>query len=220
MDDLHRFQHPRFARRYLRISEQLERAGGAELRREVLAGLHGTVLDLGCGNGKNFGHYPPMVRRVIAVEPDETLRSHAERAAATARTPVQVVPGHADQLPVEDGSVDAVVVTLVLCSVPDQSRALAEIHRALRPGGELRLAEHVRARGRLAGALQDAVTPWSRRLDGNCHQNRDTTAALRRSPLQVTRLRRFGFPVIPLFPGLPMVVAVAVKVPPEDAPGS
>lgn len=211
MTNLSRFQHPRFARRYLRTSERLERLGAADLRRELLQGLHGRVADVGCGDGKNFAHYPDTVERVIAVEPEQTLREQAERSARQASVPVHVVPGHADDLPIDTDSLDAVVVTLVLCSVPDVDSALREAHRTLRPGGQLRFAEHVRAGNRVAAALQDLLTPLSRRYDGNCHLGRDTAASIAASPFTVTRLRRFGFPVLPLLPGQPMISGVAVK---------
>lgn len=103
------------------------------------------------------------------------------------------------------------VITLVLCSVPDIDTALAEAHRVLRTGGELRFGEHVRAQNRLGAAVQDSLTPLTRRLDGNCHQNRDTAAALQRSELTVTRLRHFGFHIAPLLPGQPMIAGTAVK---------
>ncbi|HET8599462.1 MAG TPA: class I SAM-dependent methyltransferase [Segeticoccus sp.] len=211
MTDLSRFQHPRFARRYVRISDRLEDLGAEDLRRELVQGLRGAIADIGCGDGKNFAHYPATVDQVVAVEPDATLRGLAERAAECAPVPVRVVPGHADELPIESHSLDAVVITLVLCSVPDPDTALAEVHRVLRPGGELRFGEHVRAQSWLGGAVQDLLTPLARRFDGNCHLNRDTVAALRRSELTVTRLRRFSFPFAPLLPGEPMVAGTAVK---------
>jgi SAM-dependent methyltransferase len=213
MSDLTQFQHPRFARRYIGISDRLEQLGVGDLRRELLQGLHGCVVDVGCGDGKNFRHYPPTVTRVVAVEPDDVLRRHAEQNAASAAVPVDVVAGHADDVPVADRSADAVVMTLVLCSVPDLGTALTEVNRVLRPGGELRFGEHVRAQNRVAALAQDALTPLSRRVDGNCHQNRDTAAALERSPLTVTRLRRFGLRVAALLPGQPMIVGTAVKPP-------
>ena len=211
MDDLRQFQNPRFARRYASMSEKLERRGVADLRRQLLEGLHGAVIEVGCGDGQNFAHYPATVTHVTAVEPDDTLRTHAERAAARAPVPVSVVAGHADALPVEDGSYDVVTMTLVLCSVPDLASALAEAHRTLRPGGELRFGEHVRDNSRVGGAVQDAITPLTKRFGGGCHQNRDTGRAIEASDFQVTTLRRFPFKVYPLIPGMPMISGVAVR---------
>src|SRR6185503_8191601 len=100
---------------------------------------------IGAGNGINFANYPPEVTEVVAVEPEAYLRDKAMQAAATAPVEVTVLNGLADALPFEDGSIDAAVTSLVLCSVPDQSRALSEIARVLKPGGRLRFYEHVLA---------------------------------------------------------------------------
>ena len=133
---------PRFARAYMRAASNAERRGATEHRRLLLQGLHGTVLELGAGHGLNFPHYPTSVSEVIAVEPEPTLRAHSAEAAASAPVPVRVLAGVADDLRLRSKR-DAAVASLVLCSVPDQHRALAELHRVLRPGGELRFYEHV-----------------------------------------------------------------------------
>lgn len=177
MQDLSRFQHPRFARAYDRMSRQAEVVTG-ELRERLLAGLTGRVLEVGAGNGLNFPRYPQGVSEVVAVEPDEVLRGVAERAAIIAPVPVRVVPGHAEALPGEAGGFDAAVVSLVLCSVPDQAAALGELRRVLKPGGELRFFEHVRSAQAVRGLLQDLITPIWSRVAGGCHPNRDTTAAI------------------------------------------
>lgn len=134
---------PRFARMYQRTSQNAERRGGTEHRKRLLHSLSGTVVEVGAGHGLNFPHYPTTVTQVIAIEPEPTLRATAASAAETALVPVRVLAGTADELPLEDASVDAAVASLVLCSVPDQDRALAEIRRVVRPGGELRFYEHV-----------------------------------------------------------------------------
>ncbi|MEA2467958.1 MAG: hypothetical protein QOJ57_2084, partial [Thermoleophilaceae bacterium] len=135
--------HPLFARLYALISPKAEKAGVGDHRREMLDGLAGRVIELGAGNGLNFAQYPESVTEVVAVEPEPYLRSRADEAAAAAAVPVTVVEGTADRLPAADASFDAAVASLVLCSVPDQARALAELRRVLRPGGELRFYEHV-----------------------------------------------------------------------------
>jgi SAM-dependent methyltransferase len=139
-----------------------------------------------------FAHYPPEVTEVVAVEPDDTLRALAEEAAASVPVPVRIVAGDADHLPVPDGSADAVVASLVLCSVPDLGTALAEVVRVLRPGGELRYYEHVRSTG-IAGVLEDVVSPVWSLLAGGCHPNRRTSAAIRTAGLTVESEDRFGF---------------------------
>jgi SAM-dependent methyltransferase len=101
--------------------------------------------------------------------------------------------GSADALPFPDGSFDAAVSTFVLCSVDEPSRALAEIHRVLRPGGQLVVLEHVRGRGRLA-LWQDSLTPLHRKLAGNCHLNRDTRAAIGLAGFDVAEVRAVRLP--------------------------
>src|SRR5829696_6004473 len=99
----------------------MERGGMAHHRRALLAGLTGRVIEVGAGDGLNFRHYPPTVTRVLAVEPEPHLRSLAHKRAAQAPVQVEVVDGLAEQLPAETGNMDAVVVSLVLCSVRDQN---------------------------------------------------------------------------------------------------
>lgn len=187
--------HPGFARIWPTLSRQLERAGATSHREWLLGGLSGRVLEIGAGTGPNFGHYPSTVDDVIAVEPEPRLRAHAERAAARAAVPIEVRDGLAQDLPLDDDSVDAVVVTLVLCSVPDQPTALAEIRRVLRPGGRLRFFEHVAAQRPAHLRLQRALdaTFWPR-IGGNCHMARDTAAAIATAGLQITEIERLRFP--------------------------
>ncbi|MDQ0866548.1 class I SAM-dependent methyltransferase [Arthrobacter globiformis] len=142
---LKHLQHPRFARAYARAVGQMNRRGATENRRRMLAGLHGTVIEIGAGDGSAFALYPTAVTHVLALEPDDYLRGLAVERAATAAVPVTVRPAAAERIPADDGSVDAVVASLVLCSVADQAAALAEIRRVLRPGGTLAYYEHVRS---------------------------------------------------------------------------
>jgi len=191
--DTRQLQHPLFARVYLVISRAVERNGAGEYRRRLTAGLGGRVIEIGAGHGVNFPYYPSTVRDVLAVEPDDVLRARARDMVRSAPVPVSVVAGHADALPVEDGTCDAAVASLMLCSVPDLDHAVAELYRALRPGGELRFFEHVRSSRRWAAALQDAVTPLFTACAGGCHPNRDTLAAIRRGGFTVLDVDRFPF---------------------------
>ncbi|SDM55909.1 class I SAM-dependent methyltransferase [Nonomuraea jiangxiensis] len=209
MADLSGFQHPRFARMYERLSVQAELRGTAEHRRRLLAGLSGRVVEIGAGNGMNFAHYPPGVREVVAVEPEDRLRALAERAATGARVPVRVVAGHGGALPGEDGGFDVAVVSLVLCSVPDQRAVLAEVRRVLKAGGELRFYEHVRSRNRLAGLAQDLVTPLWRRVAGDCRPNRDTERAITESGLVIEECERFSFRAAPSAPAMAHILGRA-----------
>lgn len=137
----------------------MDRGGIAERRAELLSGLTGAVVELGCGNGLNFAHYPETVTRVLAVEPDPYLRALAEQAAAQVKTPIDVVDAVAEHIPAGDGTFDAAVASLMLCSVPDQHTALREVHRVLKPGGQLRFLEHVRATSPGSPAYNGPWTP-------------------------------------------------------------
>ncbi|MCK2217654.1 class I SAM-dependent methyltransferase [Actinomadura sp. ATCC 31491] len=209
MQDLSRFQHPRFARMYERMSVEAEPHATGPLRRRMLAGLAGRVVEVGAGNGLNFAHYPAEVREVVAIEPDDVLRAGAERAAGATRVPVRVVAGHAGELPAEDGGYDAVVLSMVLCSVPDQRAALAEVRRVLRPGGEVRFLEHVRSANPATGLLQDLLTPVWRLAAGGCRPNRNTERALRDSGLLVEECERFPFKPLPSSPTLTHILGRA-----------
>ena len=162
----------------------------------MLDGLSGRVVEVGAGNGLNFPHYPASVDEVVAVEPEAYLRERAEGAARTAPVPIQVTGGLAGALPLEDTSFDAAVVSGVLCSVPDQEAALADLRRVLRPGGELRFYEHVRARGSFRARSQDAADLVWPRLMGGCHPNRDTLAAIERAGFRVERCRGLQLPAL------------------------
>jgi len=190
-----RRRRPIFARVYAYLSPKMEREGVAEFRAELLAGLTGRVIEVGAGNGLNFAHYPPEVTGVLALEPEPYLRDLAHRAAETAPVPVEVVEGVAERLPAADASADAVVVSLMLCSVADQQAVLGEIHRVLRPGGRLHFFEHVLAEtpglARVQRVLDATVWPH---IGGGCHAARDTAAAIEAGGFGIERVRRFRFP--------------------------
>jgi ubiquinone/menaquinone biosynthesis C-methylase UbiE len=202
--------HPMFARVYAKVAEISERRGGAQHRRKLLADLRGRVLEVGAGSGANFQHYPTSVSEVIAVEPEPYLRERAEHAASGAPVSVSVVHGAADRLPGEAASFDAGVVALVLCTVPDQQSALAELHRVIRPGGELRFYEHVLAHSRWEARFQrfSDATFWPR-LAGGCHLARDTTTAIERAGFEIETFERFRYSHAPFLPSDPHVLGVA-----------
>jgi len=201
--------HPIFARLFDRLVRKAD-PQQADHRRELLAGLSGRVIEVGAGNGINFANYPREVTEVVAVEPEAYLRETAAQAAGAAPVPVTVVDGLADALPGEDDSFDAAVTSLVLCSVPDQSRALAEIRRVLRPGGELRFYEHVLAQDPMVARLQNRIEPVWRFCGGGCHPNRDTPGAIEAAGFEVERCRRFPFKPGPLMTVVePHVIGVA-----------
>jgi ubiquinone/menaquinone biosynthesis C-methylase UbiE len=206
--------NPLFARFFHRFCGRDRGTGERELRRELLAGARGHVVEVGAGNGINFEHYPPSVAQLIAVEPEPYLRTQAERSAERAPMPVRVVPGLAAELALPSGSADALVVCGVLCSVPDQAAALAEFRRVLRPGGELRFYEHVRSRRASFARWQQLARPLWARAMGGCQTDRDTLAAITAGGFAVERCRGFGFPAAArAYPVTPRILGVATAPP-------
>jgi SAM-dependent methyltransferase len=205
-----RVHHPIFARVYERIARSSEARGGAEHRRRLLAGASGRVIELGAGSGANFAHYPATVLEVLAVEPEGHLRAHALRAAANAPVSVFVLDGSAGELPAETGSFDVGVVSLVLCTVPDPRRALAELHRVIRPGGELRFYEHVRANDEGIARMQRLAdaTFWPR-IAGGCRLARDTRATIEAAGFQIESCERFAYSVASGVPAAPHILGAA-----------
>lgn len=189
----------------------MNRRGGAEHRRRLLSGLQGSVIDVGAGEGASFGLYPSTVTDVLAVEPDDYLRGLASHRAASAPVPVVVVAGSAEHIPAPDAGADAVVCSLVLCSVADQGKALAEIFRVLRPGGTLAYYEHVRSDVRLIAAAEDVLTPAWQRMAGGCHPNRDTLRAITAAGFQPKDNERFRFAPHPLAPPLAHILGHATR---------
>ena len=191
--------HPIFARFWHLVSPRADKAGEAKYRREMLEGADGRAIELGAGNGRNFPHYPAAVTEVVAVEPEPYLRARAEEAAAHAQVKVTVVDGTDDPLPFEDGSFDTAVACLVLCTVPEQARALAELQRVLKPGGELRFYEHVvpedpRWAKRFRFLERSGIWP---KLGAGCHPARDTGRAIESAGFTTERSRRVIFNRIP-----------------------
>jgi SAM-dependent methyltransferase len=158
------------------------------LRRENLAGLSGRVLEVGAGIGTNFALYPDSVTQVVAVEPEHRLAVRARDAAADAHIPVVVSDEAVENFSAAE-PFDAVVCSLVLCSVSDPDSVLQQVLLWLRPGGELRYLEHV-ASGGIRGRFQQLVdaTIWPR-LCGNCHTHRHTEESIRAAGFEVDNAR-------------------------------
>lgn len=196
--------HRWFAATYDLLTRPGEKRLG-EVRRRLLADLHGDVIEIGAGTGANFEHYPTGVR-VLAFEPDPYMLTRAQkRLLELRRADIDVQLAPAEQLPVDDASVDAVVTTLVLCTVRDPASALAEARRALRPGGELRFIEHVRGDAML-GRVQDAVQPVWGWVAAGCHGNRRTEGALRSAGFAITSLEHRK-----MAPWMPAIVGIATS---------
>jgi SAM-dependent methyltransferase len=201
-------KHPLFARAYIWLSRG--RDPEVEHRKALLAGLKGRVVEVGAGNGLNFPHYPPEVTQVVAVEPEPTLRQAALEAASSAPVPIEVVAGTASTLPSDDGAFDACIASLVLCSVPDQAEALAELRRVIRAGGELRFYEHVVSHERRhARTMRFADRTFWPRISGGCHMSRDTQAAIESAGFEIEEVDRFLFSPGRPIPALPHIRGVA-----------
>ncbi len=179
-----------FARLYDPLMELPESLGLRRMRREVLEGLQGDVLELGVGTGRNLSLYPPTVGRLSGIDPDEAMLSQAHQRARTAPFPVELVLASAEELPFEEGSFDAVVSTLVFCTVAHPPKAFEEVRRVLRGGGEFRLLEHVKTEQEPIGWLQEKATPLWKHAAGGCHLDRDTLTAVREAGFEVERVER------------------------------
>jgi SAM-dependent methyltransferase len=175
--------HPFFARIWPTIAAH-ETEQMREFRRENLAGLSGRVLEVGAGTGTNFALYPDSVEHVVAVEPEQRLVERARTAAAGADVPVVVANRTVESFSAAE-PFDAVVCSLVLCSVTEPDSVLRQLFSLLRPGGQLRYLEHV-ASGGIRGGFQQLVdaTIWPR-LAGNCHTHRDTESSIRAAGFEV-----------------------------------
>lgn len=150
-------------------------------RRELLADVAGAVVEIGAGTGKNLAHYPATVSHLTLTEPTAAMRDllRPVMAAAECPFPVDLVDATADRIPLPDASVDAVVSTLVFCSVPDLARVTQELHRVLRPGGTVRFIEHVAATGAIEARAQRLIDPLWTWIEGSCHLDHDSVGALR-----------------------------------------
>jgi ubiquinone/menaquinone biosynthesis C-methylase UbiE len=186
-----------FAATYDRCLSGTEEAGLGEKRRELLAGATGRVLELGAGTGVNLDHYPPAVEELVLVEPDPHMAKRLRARLANWPRQATVLEAPAERLPLGDGEFELIVVTLVLCTVPDQAAALAELRRVLAPGGRLLLIEHVRSGDPGTARWQDRLErPW-RFLGDGCHCNRDTAAGLAAAGFDTDGLKSDKLPKAP-----------------------
>ncbi len=195
--------HPVFAALYDRFMKQAEKKVGRH-REWIVGGARGKVLEVGAGTGAAFPFYR-KADEVVALEPDPFMRAKGEARLRGLRN-ISLRPGPVENLPFQDASFDTAVSTLVFCSVATPRRGLSELHRVLRPGGEFRFIEHVRADG-LGGPVLDAITPFWKRISAGCHLNRRTLDDIRRTGFEVGEVRRDTLP-----PGVPLVAGVARRI--------
>jgi ubiquinone/menaquinone biosynthesis C-methylase UbiE len=186
-----------FAAMYDRGLKATEDAGLRRMRRELLAGAGGRVLEIGAGTGVNLDLYPDAVEDLVVIEPDPHMAKRLKAKLAGSGGRADVLEAPAERLPFEDDSFDTVVATLVLCTIPDPGAALVEAARVLRPGGQLLFIEHVRAEDPGLARWQDRLEkPW-RFLGDGCHCNRDTIAAIAASPFELDEVERGRMPKAP-----------------------
>jgi ubiquinone/menaquinone biosynthesis C-methylase UbiE len=164
-----------FAAGYDRLMAGTEEAGLRDRRHALVARASGRVIEIGAGTGANLAHYTDAVTELVVTEPEEPMAKRLEQKAAAAARSVNVVRAPAEQLPFENDSFDTAVCTLVLCTVRDPERALGEIRRVLRPGGQLLFLEHVRSEDPKVAKWQDRIAPIWRPIGHGCNCNRPTS---------------------------------------------
>lgn len=180
-----------YAAMYDRITASVERGWLGAARRELLGDLTGQVLEIGAGTGANFRYYPSQVK-VTATEPSIHFFRRARRKLATAQAIIELQQADAQALPFDDDTFDAVVGTLVFCTIPDPLKALAELRRVTKGGAPLRLIEHVQARTPGKRLLLDLWNPCQKIIAGGCNVNWDTEATVRAAGFQVVEVQRLA----------------------------
>lgn len=188
-----------FSALYDKCFQASEEAGLRDMRRDLLAGARGRVLELGAGTGLNLELYPDTVTDLTLTEPDPHMIKQLRKRVAEERRPAEVIEAPAEKLPFDDDSFDTVALTLVLCTVPNPAAALQEIKRVLKPDGQFLFLEHVRSRNPSLAKWQDRLEkPW-RFLGDGCHCNRDTVSAISAAGFQLGDVERPEFPkVVPI----------------------
>lgn len=199
-----------FAAVYDPVMASAERGRLGAKRHELLAGLHGDVLDVGAGTGANLAHLAATVDRLIAVEPDAAMAHRLWPRAAAHPSNVEVVVGAgAEALPLPDRCVDVAVTTLVLCTVQDPQAAVSELRRVLRPEGRLVVIEHVLDPDPRRARWQRRLTPAWRRVAHGCHLDRDTRTTLARGGFDVSEVENWELslrgPTVPAISGIARV---------------
>jgi ubiquinone/menaquinone biosynthesis C-methylase UbiE len=196
-----------FAFTYDCFSKGSEKAGLAEMRKNLIAGASGDVLEIGGGTGANLPYYGVGVESVTVTEPEPQMLKRLERKAREQDSPPTVLRAPAEDLPFEDASFDTVVSTLVLCGVDDQPRVVRELRRVLRPGGRLIFIEHVRSDDPHLAKMQDRMNRLNR-LMVFCDCNRPTLDTIRSAGFEVTELQQTELPKAPPFVR-PLIIGTA-----------
>ncbi len=207
-----------FAMTYDRQMARTEKAGLAAFRDALLAGATGNVLEIGSGTGLNLPFYRPALESLTMTEPEPAMVRRLERRVSGRVPAARVLRAPAEDLPFDDGTFDVAVSTLVLCGVDDQPRALRELRRVLRPGGQLLFIEHLRSEDPRTARLQDRMN-WLNRLVVRCDCNRPTLDTIRQAGFTITQVEHTALPKAPAFVS-PAIIGSAeaqprVRVSPE-----
>jgi ubiquinone/menaquinone biosynthesis C-methylase UbiE len=197
-----------FALTYDRQMAKSEQAGLRALRQGLLAGAKGHVIEIGGGTGANLPFYGPAVEALTITEPELPMVRRLQRKAREQAPATKVLRAPAEDLPFDDDTFDAAVSTLVLCGVDDQPRALRELLRVLRPGGQLLFIEHVRSDDPHRAHLQDRMN-WLNRLVVCCDCNRPTLGSIQEAGFTITQVKHTALPKAPKFVR-PAVVGTAM----------
>jgi SAM-dependent methyltransferase len=187
-----------FAMTYNRQIARAEEAGLRDMRKRLLAGAKGRVLEIGSGTGLNLPWYGPELESLTVTEPSAPMVRRLERRLSDLGSTATVLRAPAEDLPFENGAFDVAVSTLVLCGVDDQPRALRELRRVLRPGGTLLFLEHVRAEDAKRARQQDKMN-WLNRIVVRCDCNRPTLDTIRQAGFTVTAVEHTVLPKAPPF---------------------
>ncbi len=163
-----------------------------QVRRPALVGLHGEVLEVGFGSGPNVALYPPEVTKVFAVDPAVVGRRLAADRVAASPIPIEYVGLDGAALPLGDDTVDCVLSTWTLCTIPDLDAALAEMRRVLRPRGQLHFLEHGLSEDPKIAHRQHRLNPIQNKIAGGCHLDRDIDQLIRGAGFEIDRLKRFS----------------------------
>ena len=205
-----------FAMMYDRQMAKTEQAGLAACRERLLAGASGEVLEIGGGTGTNLPCYGPAVKSLTMTEPQPPMLRRLQRKVREQAPATKVLRAPAEDLPFDDHTFDTVVSTLVLCGVDDQPRALRELRRVLRPGGQLLFIEHVRSDDPGRARLQDRMN-WINRLVVCCDCNRPTLRSIQAAGFTVTQVEHMALPRAPKFVS-PAIMGSATAPAPVPSP--
>lgn len=183
-----------FPKLYDTLMMPLERRGFGTIRKELIQKSHGKVLEVGYGTGFNFPFYQPGTQ-VTGIDPEPQMARLAIDRARQSNISIEMMQASAEQIPFPDDTFDCVVCTLVLCTVPNPSKALSEIRRVCKPDGLLLIFEHVKIKHRFWGLVQEWLTPLWKHLCDGCHLNRHTLELVKQAGFKVTSIKRYYYDI-------------------------